>query len=219
MFLGHFAVALAAKRAAPKVSLGTLVMGAQFVDLLWPVLLLAGVEHVRIVPGLTAVTPLDFYDYPISHSLVGAAVWGVLGGALYYAFRRDRAGAVIIALCVLSHWVLDLATHRPDLPLWPGSSTVVGLGLWNSFFWTVAIEGGLFVAGAALYLQTTTAKDRIGSIGLWAFLVLLAAIYASSILAPPPPSVSAIAVAGNLGWLFVAWGYWIDRHRSLTVKG
>src|SRR3989339_132004 len=117
MFIGHYAVALAAKKGAPKVSLGTLFIAAQLVDLLWPLFLLLGLEHVRIDPGNTAFTPLDFYDYPITHSLVGAVGWSMLLGGVYYGFRRERKSAVVIGLVVFSHWILDLITHRPDLPL------------------------------------------------------------------------------------------------------
>ena len=123
MFIGHFAVALGAKKAAPKVSLGTLIMAAQFVDLLWPIFLLLGIEHVRINPGDTAYTPLDFYDYPVSHSLLTGIGWAIVFGAVYYAIRRSARNAWILAACVLSHWLLDLIVHRPDLPLVPGVKT------------------------------------------------------------------------------------------------
>src|SRR3954447_26978834 len=120
MFLGHFAVALAAKRAAPRTSLGTLVLAAQLLDILWPVLLLAGVERVEIRPGDTAFTPLHFEHYPVSHSLATSIDWAGVFGTAYYAITRYRRGAVVIAALVVSHWALDWITHRPDLPLWPG---------------------------------------------------------------------------------------------------
>ncbi len=167
MFIGHFGVALAAKRAAPRTSLGALFLAAQFVDLLWPLLLLLGLERVAIRPEITRVTPLDFESYPISHSLVMAAVWGAVLGLLYWTVTRYVRGAVVIAAAVASHWVLDLIVHRPDLPLAFGDSAKVGLGLWSSPAATVAIEGTIFVAGIALYASATRARDRIGSVGLW----------------------------------------------------
>ncbi len=214
MFIGHYAVALAAKRAAPKVSLGTLFLSAQLADLLWPLFLLLGVEHVRIAPSNTAVTPIDFYDYPISHSLVGSIVWSFTLGLLYYAMRREKRSASIIALSVFSHWILDFLTHRPDLPLGFGRNTYFGLGLWNSVAGTLVLELALFIAGVIVYLQTTVAKDRSGSYGFWALTVILAVIYFGNIFGPPPPSEFAIAIAGNASWLFVLWAYWIDRHRN-----
>lgn len=158
MFLGHYAAALAAKKISPRTSLGTFVLAAQFVDLLWPLLLLLGVEHVRIDPGNTAVTPLDFYDYPISHSLAGAVLWSAVLGLIYFLVRRSRRGAVVVGLCVASHWLLDFLTHRPDLPLAFGGEIRLGAGLWNSVTATIAVESGLFVAGIALYLDATRAK-------------------------------------------------------------
>jgi membrane-bound metal-dependent hydrolase YbcI (DUF457 family) len=163
-FLGHFAVALGAKRAAPKVSLGTLVLAAQFADLLWPILLLVGLEQVRIVPGITRVTPLDFVSYPYSHSLLAQAIWGLGIGIVYWAIRRDSGAAIVLGLLVPSHWLLDYIVHRPDMPLFPGSARY-GLGLWNSVPITLAFEFGMLAIGTKLYLTTTREKDGTGRPG------------------------------------------------------
>jgi len=214
MFIGHYAVALAAKKGAPKVSLGTLFIAAQLVDLLWPLFLLLGLEHVRIDPGNTAFTPLDFYDYPITHSLVGAVGWSMLLGGVYYGFRRERKSAVVIGLVVFSHWILDLITHRPDLPLGLGGDQMFGLGLWNSLEGTLVVEIGLFAGGIILYLKSTEAKDRTGRYAFWGLIGVLGLIHIGNIFGPPPPDKLAIAIAGNALWLFVLWAYWIDRHRE-----
>jgi hypothetical protein len=213
MFLGHYAVALGAKRAAPGTSLGTLFLAVQFLDLLWPILLLAGLERVRIAPGLMAANSLDFVHYPISHSLLAAAGWALLLGIGYYAVRRYAAGAWVVGAAVLSHWFLDLPMHRPDLPLWPDSPVRVGGGLWDSVPLTLAIEFGLLTLGLVLYLRATTPRDRIGSWGLWTMVALLALFFLGGTLGPPPPSESALAVGGLALWLFVPWAYWVDRHR------
>jgi hypothetical protein len=218
MFIGHFAVGFAAKKAAPKISLGTLFLAAQFLDILFPLFLLAGVEHVRLAPGITAVVPLDFTDYPLSHSLAAALFWALAFGGVYGVIRRSRTGAWVVAACVLSHWILDLATHRHDLQLWPGSDAVAGLGLWDSLPGTLVIELGLFVTGVVIYNRTTRARDRVGVYALWSLCLVLVGIYVSNLLGPPPPSVGAIAVAGNLGWIFILWGYWIDRHRTSSQE-
>ena len=122
MFLGHFAVALTAKKAAPKASLGTLVLAAQFTDIFWPVLLLLGIEHVRIVPGLLPASPLDFVSYPVSHSLIAQIAWGGLLGAAYFLSRRNAWNALVVGLVVPTHWMLDFVAHRPDLPIYPGGA-------------------------------------------------------------------------------------------------
>jgi hypothetical protein len=214
MFIGHYAVALGAKRVSPKVSLGTLLLASQFIDLLWPIFLLLGLEHVRIDPGNTVFTPLDFYDYPISHSLLAVLGWAAGFGVVYYAVRRSGRNALILGALVLSHWVLDFISHRPDLPLIPGMETRVGLGLWNSFAASVMVETALFAVGAFLYLRATKARDRVGKYALWAFLLLLVVLYVASMFGPPPPGVQALAAVSLGQWLFVLWGYWIDRHRT-----
>jgi len=214
VFLGHFALAFAAKRAAPAASLGTLVLAAQFLDVLWPVFVLAGIERFEIAPGITAVTPLDFVSYPYSHSLLTSAVWAGLFGGIYLALRRNTGAALVLAALVLSHWLLDAASHRPDMPLAPGGGTRVGLGLWDSLPATLAVEGLLFAACLWSYLRVTRAKDRVGSVNLWTLVAVLLLAYFGAVFGPPPPSVDAVAYTGLLAWLFVAWGYWIDRHRS-----
>lgn len=216
MFIGHFAVALAAKKAAPKVSLGTLFIAAQFVDLLWPLLVLIGLEHVRIAVGNTAFTPLDFYDYPISHSLAGALIWSVLFGLFYFLLKKDKKSSIIIAFVVFSHWILDFISHKPDLPLTFGQNIFLGLGLWNSVWGTLAVELSLFVAGLIIYLNVSKSKDRIGIYAFWSLIVLIVAIYFMNIFGPPPPNVSAIAIARNALWLLVILAYWADKHRKVA---
>jgi hypothetical protein len=215
MFIGHFAVALAAKKLAPKTSLGTLVLGADFADFLWPVLLLLGWEQVRIAPGITRVAPLDFVSYPISHSLVTQLGWGLLLGLIYYAVRRSARGAIVVGACVPTHWLLDYISHRPDMPLWPGGPRV-GLGLWFSLPATALIEYSLLIVGVLIYLSATRPRkpiDRAGALALWSFVGILSAGWLIN-LAPPPPSVPAIAWGGLATWLFVPWAAWADRHRE-----
>ena len=168
MFIGHFGLAFAAKKIAPEVSVGTTIFAAEFLDAVWPVFVLAGVEKVEVVPGITRVTPLDFVYYPWSHSLAMAIAWGAVFAATYWAIRRKLANAVWLGAIVVSHWFLDWIVHRPDLPLYPGEAARHGLGLWNSMPATMAIEFG----------------------------------------------VLAVAASSLIGYVMVAWGWWIDRHRE-----
>ena len=215
MFLGHYGIALAAKKAAPKASLGILVLAAQLADLLWPIFLLLGWEQVRIEPGNTRVTPLNFVSYPYSHSLVAQLLWGLALGGLYFAFRKDARGATVAAICVPTHWLLDYIVHRPDMPIYPGGPRY-GLGLWNSLPVTVAAELALFGAGIAIYMGATRAKDRTGQYVLWSLLIFLVVVYFASILGPPPPSVHVLAATALALWLTVPWAAWADRHREVT---
>jgi len=218
MFLGHYGVAFAAKRVTPRTSLGALTFAAQFLDELWPILLLLGVEQVRIVPGLMAANPLDFVYYPYSHSLLMAIIWGILVGGAYFLLRRYGRGAWIMGALVVSHWFLDLPMHRADLPLWPGaSSPIVGWGLWNSIPATYVIEFAIYAIGIALYLRATRAKDRVGSWGLWAYILVLAILYVMS-NGSPPPSERALAWSALGIWLFVPWAWWVDKHREYVGR-
>jgi len=215
LFIGHFAVGLAAKRAVPRVSLAALFAGAQLADIIWPVLVAFGVERVRIDPGNTAFTPLDFVSYPYSHSLVLLAVWGVVfGWIVTVATGVRRAFGVIVAL-VLSHWVLDWVTHRPDMPLYPGSAKY-GLGLWRSVPGTLVMEVVMFLAGLAIYFATTRPRDAIGRWGFGLLAATLLIIYVANVTNPAPPSVEAIWIAAIAGAVLITvWAWWVDRHRDV----
>ena len=163
------------------------------------------------------MTPLDFVSYPYSHSLVADAGWAIAFALVYGVRRRNWSGALCLGVLVLSHWVLDVIAHRPDMPTWPGGPKL-GLGMWNSPPASLGVEFALFAAGAWLYATSTRANDAVGKIAFAAFVVLLAALYLASAFGPPPPSVEALAITGLLGWLFVAWGYWIDRHRTAIAR-
>ena len=218
MFVGHFAVAFGAKRAVPAVSLGTLFIAGQLADLVWPLLVIAGIERVGVQPGLTVVTPLDFVYYPFSHSLLAAAAWALAFGAAYAGLRNApaRTGAVL-AIVVASHWALDALTHRPDMPLTVSAESArVGLGLWNSFAGTMAVELLLFGAGLWLYAKATKAVDHTGRAALGGLVAFLLIIYVANLFGPPPPSGMAAAWSGLAMWLLVAWGYWVDRHRAVV---
>lgn len=213
MFIAHFGVGFGAKSIVPKVSLGMLFLAAQFIDLLWPTLLLLGLEQVRIVPGATVVTPLVFESYPISHSLIAVIGWALLLGVGHYLLRRDTRVSLILATLVISHWLLDLIVHQPDLPLYPGSMTLAGLNAWSSLPLTLLLEGSVFAAGVGLYARSTTAADATGRWGFYGLVVFLLLTYAANLFGAPPPNETAIAWAGHAQWLLVLWGYWIDRHR------
>jgi membrane-bound metal-dependent hydrolase YbcI (DUF457 family) len=213
MFIGHFAVGFGAKAAQPKVSLGTLFLAAQFLDLLWPTLLLLGWEEVVIQPGITTVTPLNFIRYPISHSLLTVLGWSVFLGLIYWVWKKNASGALVVGFCVLSHWLLDVLMHRPDLPLYPGNSPRVGLGLWHSLPASLLVEGALFLLGVVLYTRRTTAKNKKGKYGCWALVAFLVLVHLANLFGPAPGSSTDIAWAGQLQWLLVGWAWWMDRHR------
>lgn len=217
MFIGHYALGLAAKRVAPQTSLGTLIAAPMLADLLWPALLLLGWERVTNVGGTNPFLVLRFDSYPISHSLAALIAWGVACAALYRWRTGYGRGAAVVGLLVVSHWLLDVVVHVPDLPLYPGG-VKVGLGLWRFPVITLVVEGALFVLGLAVYLTTTRARDRVGRYGLAGFLGLLALSYLAALSSPPPADVRGLAIGGVVfGWLFVVIAAWVDRHRDTAA--
>jgi hypothetical protein len=214
MFIGHYALGLAAKRAAPRTSLGTLFLAPTLADLLWPIFLLLGWEHVHAVPSTNPFLVGWFDDYPYSHSLFMLVIWGALLGSLYRARTGNKRGALVIGLLVVSHWILDVITHRPDMPIYPGS-LLVGLGLWNSVRATIIVEVAMLLAGIVIYARATRARDGIGRWGFWSLIALLVIAYVGSIKTPPPSSITALAVGAIIfGWVFVLFAWWVDRHRE-----
>ena len=214
MFIGHFALGFAAKRIAPKTSLGTLLAAPELADILFPLFVVLGWEKVAFTSAASPFLSITLDQYPISHSLLALIAWGVVF-ALLYRWRTGYArGAVVVALLVVSHWVLDFFTHRPDMPLWPGGPKV-GLELWASVPGTLIVEGLLFVAGVTIYARATRARDAVGRYALWGLVVLLLGLYVASLFSPPPPPGNQFAVVGLiLTFVLVAFGVWVDRHRE-----
>jgi hypothetical protein len=223
MFLGHFAVALAAKRTAPTVSLAAWFAAVQLLDLLWPIFLLLGLEHVRVVPGITAFTPLDFYDYPFTHSLAGATVWAAVFAGGWLAFERSRRGtgaslaragsfgrttSFLLAAAVISHWLLDAASHRPDVPVFP-RGPYVGLGLWYSVPATLAVELTMFAAALTLYARGGFPGGR--RVSFWLLTAFLLVAYFAAAFGPPPPDVQTLAWSALAMWILLPWARWADR--------
>ena len=202
------------KKYAPQLSLGTLFLSVQLVDMLWPIFLLVGLEHVKIEPGNTAFTPLNMINYPITHSLTGGITWGCILALIYYMVKKAKRPAIIIGIGVVSHWLLDLLMHKPDLPIYPGGAKY-GLGLWNSIPGTFVVELTLFAFGIYSYIKLTKPSDKIGNWSFWGLIVFLLLAWLSSAFGPPPPSVNVLATSALLLWLLVPWGYWIDRHRTI----
>jgi membrane-bound metal-dependent hydrolase YbcI (DUF457 family) len=215
MFIGHDAIAFAGKKAAPRTSLGTLIAAASLLDLIWPVLVIAGVERFEIRPGVTSYSPFDFTYYPWSHSLVMSIVWSIVFGAGYFAITKYARGAVVTGVAVFSHWVLDFVTHRADMPLWFGGPKV-GLGLWNSIPGTIIVESLIYIAGVAIYLRSTRARDRMGVVLAWFLIIFLGVMYIASSMNPPAPGTSPVTIAwgAQAVWLLIALGWWADRHRE-----
>jgi hypothetical protein len=213
MFVGHLAVAFAAKPVAPAANIGWLMAGVTMLDLVWPVFVLAGIERVRIMPGATAFTPLIFDSYPWSHSLLMAFVWGVVLAAVARMFRVAAPAWLLVAL-VVSHWVLDAASHAPDMPLWPGPSPLLGLGLWYSIPLTLIVEGLIWVAALTIYLRGWMPRGAGARAAFWSFVGVTTIIWASQPWGPPPPSVEALGWVGLVGWLIAPWAALAERGRS-----
>jgi membrane-bound metal-dependent hydrolase YbcI (DUF457 family) len=217
MFIGHFAVGFAGKRLAPRTNVALLITAAVFLDILWPIFVLLGWEQVRIDPGNTRYTPLDFVSYPWSHSLVMSMLWATLPALAYFFATRYRPGALMIWIAVVSHWILDWITHAPDMPIYPGGPRF-GLALWNSIPGTMIVELLMFAVGVGLYVRVTRARDRVGRYALAAYVVLLLIVYVGDGFSDPPSSVGEIAWLGVIASaVLIPWAWWFERHRELRT--
>ena len=209
MFVGHYSASFAGKAVEPRIPLWVLFIAVQFVDVLWAIFVLLGIEKVRIVPGITASSPLDLYYMPYTHSLVGALGWSALAFVVSQFFPKlgGRRAGLILGLAVFSHWVLDLIVHRPDLALYDNVHKM-GFGLWNHRGWAFVLEMALLLGGAAFYLRTAPRKGRI--VGFVVLLVLVQIF--GTFFFPPPASDRAMALTALFFYVVLAlFAGWADK--------
>lgn len=201
MFVGHYAVSFAAKKADPGIPLWVLFIAVQLLDVAWAPLVLLNIEKVRIAPGITASNPLDLYYMPYTHSLVAAVVWSAGAFATYklLAGGANRISALIVAAGVFSHWVLDFVVHRPDLPLYDNTAKV-GLGLWNVAPVAFALEAGLLFTGMWLYFGTGARRRAATAL----FGIAMLAIQAYIFFGPPPTSDKSVASTAIVSYAIFA---------------
>ena len=216
MHVGHIAAGFIAKRIETSPSLGTLVLAAMLPDFLWCIFMIAGMEHVRFHEAKGAANYFEAYDIALSHSLLMDIVWAAVFAGLYYTLRRQARGAWILFALVLSHWLLDVVAHRPDMPLAPGLSTRLGLGLWANVPATIIIEGGLWLLAIILYIRSTHARTRVGAVVFWIGIVPLTLSGYNNVAGPPPPNPRLAPIISLIYFsLVVGWAYWMNRLRTV----
>ena len=219
MFIGHYGIGFALKKVEPRLSLGLLIFGAILLDILFGLFLLTGIENANIVPGATVVSPFEFYDYPFSHSAVGAIIWATTGFLAYWLWPgRDRVQrkqpAFILAIAIFSHFILDVISHTPDMTIYVPNSPTLGFSLWNSLAGTMIVEPGLLFIGFALYRSATFSVSSSGKYGLTLMVLILMVFFIGNIFGPPPPDMISVAVTMTIGQLaLVALAFWVDRNR------
>lgn len=214
MFVGHYAAALIARRAEPRINLGTLVLAAMFADFAWCVFMIFGLEQVQFKSGMGAGKYFSATNMIWSHSLLMDVGWATLLALAYLLRRRYPRGALTIYLVVLSHWLLDFVSWRPDLPLAPGMHRYVGLGLWNSVPATLLVEGGFWLFAVILYVRWTRSKGLMATFVFWVGIGLLTLMWLNNIAGPPPQNPKTAPFASLIVFsLTVAWAYWVNRLR------
>jgi len=220
MLVGHFAAALLAKRAEPRLSLGTAVVAATLADLLIFAFVMGGLEQIEIVRGRFGAanyfTPIDI---GWSHSLAMGLVWAALFGALHRWFKGSARAALIVGAAVLSHWFLDVLSHPPHLPLTPGTPGHAGFGLWTSIPATLLVEGGLWVVALVLYLRATRSVTSAGRYVFWGGIIVLTLSWYNNIAGSAPSRPENAPQASLIFFLlWVGWGFWMNRARTFKER-
>ncbi|HVG90702.1 MAG TPA: hypothetical protein VNB54_04355 [Alphaproteobacteria bacterium] len=209
MFTGHYSASLVGKAAEKRIPLWLLFIAVQFIDVLWSIFVLLGIEKVRIVPGITASNALDLYYMPYTHSLLGVLCWSAVAYVVCQLVPglRGKTTGLILAAAVFSHWILDLIVHRPDLALYD-SVGKMGFGLWNYRGAAFALEMAVLLSSAAMLYRTAVHKVRLAG-----FVVFLAALQVfGTFFFPPPPSEHAAAVTALVSYIVLAlMAWWVDR--------
>jgi len=215
VFVGHYGPAFVARGLAPALPLWLAFLAVQAVDVVWAGLVLAGVEKLRIVPGITASNPFDLYYMPWTHSLPAALAWAALTAFVVRltAPRAGWQGAGILGAAAFSHWLLDLLVHRPDLPLY-GDSLKVGLGLWDFPLQALLLEVAVFAGGFAFWVARCRPERRlvrpVAALGL-----VMVGIHAWAFFGRPPGTGAEAAVMGLAAFLgFPALAGWLERRAA-----
>jgi hypothetical protein len=208
LFTGHYSFSFAGKSAEKRIPLWLLFLAVQWIDVMWSIFVLLGIEKVRIVPGITASNALDLYYMPYTHSLLGVLCWSALAYVvcqLVPSLRGKRTG-LIVAGAVFSHWILDLIVHRPDLALYD-SVGKMGFGLWNYRGAAFALEMAVLLGGAAMLYRNATHRGRL--IGFAIFLAALQVF--GTFFFPSPPSDHAAAMTALVSYIVLAlMAWWVD---------
>lgn len=218
MFIGHFAAGIAVKSLRPQIKLGTALLAVMFLDLLWPVFLLLKVEHVSILSVKNGFSALNFFDYPLSHSLIMTIGWSFVFAVVYYLISSDKKSAVFLFFAVVSHWFLDLVVHTPDLPVDLGNYTKFGFGLWNSVVLTILLETTLFVAAILMYVNMKNKANFSVEMKFWFLIVMMYLVYLMNAFGPPPADIIMLAWGAQLQWIFIFLAYWIDYENRRRVN-
>lgn len=218
MFIGHFAPALIVAARPKAAGLGTLFVAAQLVDIGFAALLISGVEAMRIVPGISAMNPMDLHHMPFTHSLLGALIWAKIFGVIVWFATRRKEAAIGAALVVVSHWFLDLLVHIPDLTLF-GLPPKLGFGLWNYPAAAMPLELAL-IGGAHFYYARHT-HAAVGGWRLWVLIALLALAQAVDWFGPKQLVYSLAIPATMLGAyaLLAAVAAWAGAPREPVTSG
>ena len=216
MFIGHYAPALLAATHPKAPGLGTLFVAGQLVDFGFFGLAITGIENFRITPGITVMNPLDLYDMPYTHSLLGSSLWALGFALIIWLFTRHRMAAIIGGAVVLSHWFLDWLVHAPDLT-WAGAPPMLGFGLWNYPAIEMPLEFLITFGALAFYLIKTRAMTEKAKYAVAGMIALLAIYQAFDWFAPKPVEVDlslpiSALVSCTLAAI-VAW--WLAKTRTL----
>lgn len=222
MFIGHYAPAAALKPLSARTPLWHLFVAVQFLDYLWAIFILTGIEEARVVPGFLAASNLDLYFMPYTHSLAAAAAWSA-AAAMAYRFALNRragwAGAMLIGAAVFSHWIADLIVHAPDLALYPGSAEKFGYGLWSSVLLSQTIEIALTAASFRLYVAGTRANGAMGHLAPMTVFAAFMGLQLYTLVTPPPAAIEEVAISALLAYsVSAALAFWLDRTRTARSR-
>ena len=219
MFIGHYSFSFLAKSLDKSIPLWVLFLAVQFVDVLWAIFVITGIEQVRIIPNFTKSNSLDLYFMPYTHSLLGAIGWSVFAFLAYYLRQRKKSpnlakASFLVALAVFSHWILDLLVHVPDLGIFDNTRKV-GFGLWNYPLIALPIEFLLLIGGFLLYQRSTKGESKMGRYGMLGYVIFLIIFHLITFFSPSPETPKAFAISGLISYLaFAGIAFWLERYRN-----
>ncbi len=210
--ISHASTALAIKRGFPETPLWPLLLSVQLVEVLWVVFTFVGIEHFAVSDDHVH---LDFLPY--SHSvgagiILAVVVWSIVR----FGMKRPKI-ALALAIGIMSHIVLDIIQHEPDIRLVPLAwGPRLGLNLQSRPLADLIVELFYGIACWAIFRGGGALFAAIVIFNLLDILLMFPQPGSGPALAAHPAILPSIILVQIVATWATVW--WLSRRRAAALE-